>query len=483
MKKKTRTIKNSIPADKKIPTEFKNTLSELVPHSVWNTQQLNNLETLYTNNRYSPLTIQRIVLNYLYMEHGLIQSLIDQPVSDALRGGIEITSDEIDGEDIKGWQESLQRDNVLSVFKETVCWARLFGGAGTIINAHEDPAKPFKIESIKKGAEVEFYPADRWELSAPNRINEFFTFYNVKIHRSRVLTINGKAAPAIVRPQLAGWGMSECEHVVRELNMYLKHNNLVFELLDEAKVDVWKINGFNNSLITSEGTELIRRRIQMSNQLKSYHSAVVMDKEDDYDQKTMTFGGLSEMLREIRIGIATALRMPMTKLFGLSASGFNSGQEDLENYNAMIESEIRDRMRHPLNELLRVTARMEFGYVPDFQFKFKPLRVMDAVQEETVNSSFQNRMIQLHQTQLMTGPEVIESLQTRDLMPVKVEASTIEDYPAQTRQDELIEQQATQDGDKDPDNAGKDGKPGDAGNPKNPATAKEKKPAQGEPKK
>ena len=79
MKKKTRTIKNSIPADKKIPTEFKNTLSELVPHSVWNTQQLNNLETLYTNNRYSPLTIQRIVLNYLYMEHGLIQSLIDQP--------------------------------------------------------------------------------------------------------------------------------------------------------------------------------------------------------------------------------------------------------------------------------------------------------------------------------------------------------------------------------------------------------------------
>ncbi len=408
---------------------MRNTLSQLVPTDIWDIQQINNLETLYTNNRYSPLTIQRVVLNYLYMEHGLIQSLIEQPVADAIRGGLDITSDELDSDDIKGWQDYLEEKNILSSFQETVSWARLFGGAGLIVNVLDDPQKPFNINKLKKGDPLELYPADRWELSGPNRVTEYYLFYSMKLHSSRVLVINGKKAPSIIRPQLAGWGMSEVEHVVRELNAYLKHNNLIFELLDEAKIDVWKMNGFNNALVTSTGTELVRKRIELANQVKNFQSAIVMDKEDDYDQKTITFGGLSEVLREIRIGIATALRMPMTKLFGLSASGFNSGEDDLENYNAMIESDIRDKMRFSLRKLLDITCMCKFGYIPDFHFSFKPLRVMDDTQVESVNTSFQTRMIQLHQAQLMTAPETIESLQTKKLIPIEVKASSLEDYP------------------------------------------------------
>lgn len=451
--KTKKTITNSIPKDKRIPREVKNALSDLVPANIWSVQQLSNLDTLYNNNRYSPITIQRIVLNYLYMEHGLIQSLIDQPVSDALRGGVEIISAELDGDDIKDLHDYIEEKNIYAIFKEVICWARLFGGAGLIINRHENPQKPFNLESIKKDEELEFYPADRWELSATNKDAEYYNFYNTKIHSSRVLTINGKQAPSIVRPQLAGWGMSEVEHVVRELNAYLKHNNLVFELLDEAKVDVWRLEDFKSTLMSAGGTELIRQRIEIVNQQKNYQNAVLLDKNDEFEQKTMSFAGLPEMLKEIRIGIATALRMPMTKLFGISASGFNSGEDDLENYNAMIESEIRDRIRHPLRKLLNIIMRIKFGFVPDFHFEFKPLRVMDNVQEEQVNTSFQNRIIQLHQSQLITAPEAIESLQTKKLIPIEVEASSLEDFPAQERQDEIMDKQAEQ---KDDDSKNKD---------------------------
>jgi phage-related protein (TIGR01555 family) len=472
---KKQIVKNSasIPKDKRIPREVKNSLSDLVPSNIWDIQQLSNLDTLYTNNRYNPITIQRIVLNYLYQEHGLIQSLIDQPVSDALRGGLEIISGELDGDDIKSVQDYLEQRNVYAIFKEVISWARLFGGSGLIINMHDDPTKELKLSDIQQDADIEFYAADRWELSSGNRISEFYNFYNIKIHNTRVLTINGKQAPSIIRPQLNGWGMSEVEHVVRELNAYLKHNNVVFELLDEAKIDIWKLVDFNSTLMTSGGTELIRKRIEIVNQQKNYQNAVLLDKEDDFEQKTMTFAGLSEMLREIRIGIATALRMPMTKLFGLSASGFNSGEDDLENYNAMIESEIRDRIRFPLRQLLNIIMQVKFGYIPDYHFQFKPLRVMDDVQEEQVNTSFQNRMIQLHQSQLMTAPEAIESLQTRKLIPIEVEAASLEDFPAQVRQDEVFDKQSEEGPAEGGANEPK------SGNDKNSGSGKDKSPAQG----
>jgi len=66
-----------------------------------------------------------------------------------------------------------------------------------------------------------------------------------------------------------------------------------------------------------------------------------MDMKDDYEQKQITFTGLSDVLSQIRYGIAADVKMPMAKLFGMSASGFNSGEDDIENYNAMIESSVR----------------------------------------------------------------------------------------------------------------------------------------------
>ena len=37
--------------------------------------------------------------------------------------------------------------------------------------------------------------------------------------------------------------MSILEYSIRAVNAYLKFESLLFELLDEAKIDVWKIQG------------------------------------------------------------------------------------------------------------------------------------------------------------------------------------------------------------------------------------------------
>jgi phage-related protein (TIGR01555 family) len=276
---------------------LKNTLGDLVPQQAYQTVQLSNMETLMMNNRYTPLTVQRILLAYLYQEHGIIQTAVDQPVQDAIRGGLEITSGELDNDDIKELQKYMENHNILDTVAEAETWKRLFGGAGIIINLEVDPAQPFKNEKTKK---LEFYACDRWELASGTISAEHFNFYGTDIHTSRVIKLCGRKAPSFIRPQLQGWGMSEVERMVRDLNAYLKNKNLIFELLDESKIDVYKIKGFNTSLITAAGTSKIQKRIELANQLKNYQNAVVMDKEDDYEQKSLAYSGLAEMIKEDR---------------------------------------------------------------------------------------------------------------------------------------------------------------------------------------
>ena len=269
---------------------LKNMLGDLLPQQAYETSQLSNLETLYMNNRYNPLTINRMVLAYMYQEHGLMQTAIEQPIQDALRGGAIISSPELSAEDIQEFYTVQEEAGDMTVLQEALIWEDLFGGSAIIINVDVDPALPWNIKQSKPN-KLEFYAADRWELNAGRRghTDDFiYNFYGEQIHRTRLLEFPGKKAPAYLRPQFQGWGMSKCERMVRELNSYFKHNNLIFELLDEAKIDVYKIQHFNTAVATSGGTAKIKSRIQIGNQLKNYNNAVVLDKNDDYDQKQLS---------------------------------------------------------------------------------------------------------------------------------------------------------------------------------------------------
>src|SRR5580692_7722833 len=60
---------------------------------------------LFQSNIVAPISINYTFLNYFYKTHGIIQTAINQPVLDAIRGGIDIHSDEMDEDDIEEVQE------------------------------------------------------------------------------------------------------------------------------------------------------------------------------------------------------------------------------------------------------------------------------------------------------------------------------------------------------------------------------------------
>lgn len=419
--------------------EIQNGLSDIISGLTTSSQMgkpVNQTTPLILNNRGNLISNDRTTLSYLYVEHGLIQTLVDQPVDDAFRTGFDIKTAQLDPLEIEQLQLYIKQNDILRELIQVGQWARLYGGGSLMIVTDQNPKTPFNPNSLNENSKLKFISTDMWELYSPaSGINDAvagqdflkledgnYMYYGYPVHPSRVLTFKGKQAPSFLRRRLRGWGMSEVERVVNSFNQYLKNNNVIYELLDEAKIDIYKIKDLNQSLIHSEGSAKITARIQYANQIKNFINAITMDTNDEYEQKTMSFTGLSEVLTQIRQGIASDLKMPITKLFGVSSAGFNSGEDDIENYNSMIESQVRAKMTPILIQVIQILSQKLFGtMLDDLDIEWGALRVLNSEQQENVKTQQLNRTLAVFNSGLMDAKEAKEAINQANLLPTEIE--------------------------------------------------------------
>lgn len=401
--------------------------------------QLNQTDSLYINNRWYLVSNKRQLLSESYVEHGVFQGAVDIPVDDAFRGGIEILSQQLSPDQIKQVTSRMDREGDLTRMAQAQKWKRLFGGSGLIINNGQPLNKPLTMRALRPDAPLEFIDCDMWELSnatmnlnsdyglamdgyPDDANNEYYTYYSWEAHYTRVMRMNGLRAPSFIRPRLRGWGLSIMEIMVNSINQYLKTNNLVFEVLDEFKIDVYKIKGLAASLLQKDGTAKVRRRVQLANLEKNYQNALTLDKEDDYQQKELSFTGIAETMEGIRLQLASDLRMPMAKLFGEAAKGFSSGEDTIENYNAMVESTVRTNCKYDLLRMVEIRCAQLFGKVPtDLDIGFKPLRVLGAEAAEKVKDAKYKRIESAVTKGLMTVREYKDAVNKENLLVVAID--------------------------------------------------------------
>ena len=406
------------------------------------TAPIQSANPMFYNNRYYMITNMRTLLNEMYIEHGIIQTMIDQPVEDGFRGGFKIISSELSNDEIIELEKKIEETEAVEKLIEALKWNRLFGGAGIIVNiAGEDPRDDFDIEAVGEGREIEFYSADRWELAnnpyiltptlTPNgqRVKDVnFNYYGIEINPSRVLILRGKPAPSLKRLQLQGWGMSELERLVSPMNKFLKNQNVIYELLDEAKLDVYSIDNYAGSVASGQ-EEAVKKRIMLTNYMKSYLNALILDAEDKFDQKQMSMAGVSEVLREARYDIASAMKMPVTKIFGMSSAGFNSGDDDIENYNSMIERDVRTPAKNIIKTIVRLLCKATFDYIPeDIDIEFESLRIMKETEEEALRTSKYNRFRDLYINGLITKGEFYDLLNQENVIQQELKIKGDDEY-------------------------------------------------------
>ncbi len=407
-------------------------------------RQVSQATTTYNGLTGEIRTLNRSFLTYLYMQNGIIQTLVDQPVHDAFSKGIEFQDDDLSPDDVEELQAFMSENNIIKSFKQALIYARLFGGAGLVINIDDqDPEKPLDLETISEDSEIEFYAVDRWELNymqakqGASMVDQFntnqdevpYNYYGQKLHKSRVIRFMGKEAPSLIRGALSGWGLSVCEKIIKSFNMYEKNQAVLFELMDEAKLDVIKIQGFNKALMTSTGVEKTVQHLQAANTIKNYQNALVMDKEDEWEQRQMTLGGIADVQKENRIGIAADVRIPMTKLFGMSSSGFNAGEDDLENYNAMVESDVQSQSKTGLAMIIQICSKKIFGLIPEgLSIDFPSMRILKETEESVLKIDEINRINSAISAGWMSQEKAQEEAQAKEIFKVTLSEEDITSF-------------------------------------------------------
>jgi len=273
----------------------------------------------------------------------IFRKAVDIPPSDMVREWRSYKG--VTEEQITAIEAEEKRLDLRRKLREALIMARKDGNSVILLGAGGDAASELRPEAIRSGglkyinvlSKSDLYPRERdrdplspnfdgpkyWELKSEAR---------TKVHPSRVIKFTGNP----VREQFTwdGWGGESLFAVMeRAVTNNDQIAGAIAALVDEAKVDVIKLKNLMANLSTADGENLLVRRFSAVNTLKSIVNAMVIDGDDEYDQKTITFDGLTDIQQSAQGIVAALSDIPVTRMWGRSAAGMNAtGEGDLRNY-------------------------------------------------------------------------------------------------------------------------------------------------------
>ena len=284
--------------------------------------------------------------------------------------------------------------------KDAMTWKRLYGGAAILISAMDgltpdQPLDPKRIRSIERlrvieRTEIEFEniiwqddpTKPRYGLPEvyPVRFDTpgNWASQTMLVHHSRIIELHGDTLPRHsvtgVSAESRYWGIPALQRANDRLKSLGMSLGSIDQLLSELGVGKYKIKDLATLLATPEGEAAIKRRVELTDLVKSTFRSMYMDNEEDYVRDTISFAGVPEILHILFMLISADTGYPMTRLFGMSPAGMNAtGESDLRNYYDMI-SQMQERLLRPaLERLLPVLAVSCWGFVPEDHIVGRPV--------------------------------------------------------------------------------------------------------------
>ncbi len=381
-------------------------------------------------------TLSRQELDDLGRQDGLARKIIGRVVDDALRSGWvvtfkgdetkEVTPEEaIDlNERLVTWYKSVRLKRGIS---QHLKQARQYGGSLLVLGAMDGqrPEQPLDVEKV---TEFSFVRAlDRWQTDTAGIIDarpdsphfgfpliyglhsvftHFFrgagvpeseggegvqisqapTLQQTRVHTSRVWRTDGVMLSDRVRQQNQGWGDSVLEAAFDPLANWSSAMAGSGTIIQDYTQGVYKIKDMS-SIINANGQELVRKRFQVMDYVKSIWNAIMVDADnEDYTRTTTSVTGLSELLDRFGMHLSAVADMPLTLLFGVSPGGFGTGEAEGSNWDDTVKAYQTDFVEPLLEYVLTILfATPEFSDFPaNWSIKFNSLQLADPLQEADI---------------------------------------------------------------------------------------------------
>lgn len=361
-----------------------------------------------------------------YLGSWLHRKIVDIPAQDITRAGRDWDAEDGEIEKIEAEEKRL---GYWAKLRDAVRLGRLGGGA-ILIGLGDDSAQPLPA-SIRPGQVQYLVVLSRWQLTLGEFDTDpaspgfdqpqYFTLSGstsqAKIHPSRLVCFHGLPIPAMQTTTAEDrfWGMSVVEAVDEAVQHATTATSGFASLIDEAKIDVYRFANLAQTLLETGGggEKKIMDRVQLTHTGKSVHRAVILDKDDEWDQRQLTLTGVRDVIITYDARVAGAADIPATRLFGKSPDGMNAtGESDLANYDQSIQAKQEMDLR-PAMERLDAVILPSAGIAAGLTWNFSPLRVLSEQQLAEVENKEADTLTKLVNTGMFSEVALEESFSNR----------------------------------------------------------------------
>jgi len=358
----------------------------------------------------------------IYKSNWLGRKIVDIPAMDAVRKGRDWQAEQDQIELIEAEEKRLGFWNKLLEVKVK---ARLWGGAALYIGTGEtDLMQPLNVEAMAKDRVKYLTVLSRRDVSAgpieQDVLSEFHgrpAYYEVtgnasmvRIHPSRLAVFVG--APhgdsLLGMGPNQGWGDSIIEAVYSAMKNADATAANIASLVFEANVDVFRIPDFMASLADPAYQTRLLDRFTLAATAKGINKALLLDKEEEYDRKQVTFAQLPEVMQTFLQMAAGAADIPVTRLLGQSPAGMNAtGESDMNNYYDRVSSIQSLEMTPALYRLDECLIRSALGSrPPEIFYEWSPLKQMTEKEQAEIGKMNAETAEILGRTGIFTSEEL-----------------------------------------------------------------------------
>lgn len=336
-----------------------------------------------------PMLSDEELLN-AYRGAWLPRKIVDIPAFDSVRAWRDWQAKKAQIEPIEAEEKRL---NVKGKILEAKIKARLWGGAAVVIGTgDQNLTEPLDVERVGKGGlkyltvisrrnltagEIDRDPASEWYGKPKVYQIKSTDGVQVDIHPSRLVVFNGAAQPdeEIVTTTYAGWGDSVLLSVVEAIKQADGTAANIASLVFEAKVNVIRIPDFMQNVGDERYRAKILERYTLAATAKGINGDLLLDKEEEFEQKTASFATLPDVLMSFMQLVSGAADIPATRLLGQSPAGMNAtGESDLRNYYDRLQAMQSVEMTPAMGRLDECIIRSALGSRdPDIYYEWAPL--------------------------------------------------------------------------------------------------------------
>lgn len=350
------------------PTQVSDSLQNLT--SGLNTPRDKQFSSHYTVNHLQPAEFEAA-----YQTSWLARAIIDKRADDSTRKWREWQAE---ANQITAIEKVESKFHVKNKVNKALKMAGLYGGAAIYFDLGEDSSEPLNLNTVTRNklrsvvvltrnnlssGEINRNPLDENFGKPDHYIVQSSNSEQVYIHHTRLAIFHGVENPAVS----AEWGDSRLTPVMDALKQFEGTAANISSLVYEAKVDVFSIAGLTQLVKDSGNLDKLVSRYTTLATLKGNNGMMVIDKDnEDYSQKTITFGGLTDILDKFQQNISGAAGYPRAILFGTATGGLGStGELELSSYYDRINSEQENEIQPALELFDEVLIRTALGARPD----------------------------------------------------------------------------------------------------------------------